>query len=1439
MLLLFNQFLQRYGTRSPLYLANPPITSQDEVSLPRFSVIHHLDLTADNHFPERSSYYFSSISDGKKIPIQSLTDLDRKEDTLSLNNKRLDAEIRKWQTENISIFRARDLLEVPNKDTGLISVFNYNTLKDLYNYQTSLTAGASKHKNLSTTYWNNVKKALDADKDSYQIVPLGLPSIIPNTMTLDRILSFSDVKVMRIVSDPKLLWIIEIYLWLTDSTREKSPLRSITDEESSRVIFEFKYKGFSSFVPLSLLRMVSVESELKSTMKLKADKVKKLFILSLLSIQKKIDSQFENIEDPKTPKVDEPEDFGDNNDDDEENKPAELSGITNPKEINISTYTKDKIIDVEKTIGDSFDETEEEKSLAALIDSVDEQDAMVSNFFEKKLANATKTVVDAVEEEEEISPIKTYSPEEAASLFDSVSSSDKIESYLETAMSSKTHSSAELRAIRKLKENRTLLRNPYTDKEQLDTYLANAPKDVALTKEVTSIPLKDSLVDEAFQSDVVGAFDRLYLKTLYHKDILACVANLEQGDVIIKDYEVEEVNTVTDRYETHKLTLKPIDGKESTIYFRLPKIDSEGVFMVSGNRYKLRKQRTDHPIRKISPIRVAITSNYGKLFLGRTERKTNDPNAYMIKVIQSDYLGEGNIVKKIVPGAKSLNKMKTPNIYNVLSSYFNELQLNTDTLVLNPKDAPNYITADVSEAIESKGYVFCGYRGNKNILVVGYDDVFYDYTAGITPIGKLEDLLEIDKDKMPKEFSTLKVLGDDIPLGVCMSYYLGLSGLIAGTGTEYQLLGPRQQYKPQSDELVLRFIDHKLVLKTDTIEKKLLFNGFLFYKDFNKQNTLSSYDSQDVYLNMFEFRNCGLIHLKELSSLRDRFLDPITRDVLESLGEPTEFLKVLMKANKLLEDYNHPDVNDPNYSRIRGYDRVPGLMYRALAESIREYKLRGRSGGKISLDPYKVWNYVTQDNTGKACEDINPILNLKEAEAVTFTGMDGLNKDATPKEIRRYHLNDPGLISESTVDSSDVALNIYLSPYAKLKSVRGLVDTANQDHMKDKAKIFSSAVQIAPMSEYDDPKRRNFVGVQYSHTIPSDGYRQPIMRTEYEYVIPYKVGALYSVMAKEDGVVTSLTEKLISIKYKSGEIASYKLGTQYGRMEGSVYPHEIITDLKDGSKFKEGEPICYNKNFFERDWLDSTKLITKHNRMVTLALTMNSEVFEDSSAISRDFASSMTTAIVKEKIFVIDFKTNIINLLPVGTKVDPNTVLFTGVDDAGDHVNLSESTIAMLQNLASLSPRSKVDGVIDRYEIKYNGDISDMSPSLRKIAAKLDRDLIDETKGTDYESTSNKVNSEYRSEGKNLNLDTLELKVFIRVPLRMISGDKGVFANQMKSVVSNVYTYKIKTESGDTVDAMFSYRGIINRVVNSPILMGTTNRIVRHIGLQVADLYFG
>lgn len=339
--------------------------------------------------------------------------------------------------------------------------------------------------------------------------------------------------------------------------------------------------------------------------------------------------------------------------------------------------------------------------------------------------------------------------------------------------------------------------------------------------------------------------------------------------------------------------------------------------------------------------------------------------------------------------------------------------------------------------------------------------------------------------------------------------------------------------------------------------------------------------------------------------------------------------------------------------------------------------------------------------------------------------------------------------------------------------------------------------------------------------------------------MPYKVGKLYCAIAEQDGQVVEKTDKLVTVKYKDNSIQSIRIGKQYGRMEGSIYPHDIVSKLTVGSKFKQNDYLAYNANFFEEDWLDPSKLIMKFGKNVTVALAMTNEVYEDSSAISTKLSEEMSTYVIKEKIYILDFNKNVINLLQEGTTVEPNTVLFSAIDNETDYTNLSESSIEMLQGLASLSPRAKYNGTIERYEIKYNGELSDMSPSLKKLATKLDRQLYEESKGTEYEARNNQVTSEYRSEGKNLNVDTLELKVFIRVKLGQKNGDKGSFSNQMKSVICDVFTESIRTESGLDIDAIFSFQGCLNRGVLSPVIIGTTNRLLKHVSQQVADAYFG
>lgn len=68
---------------------------------------------------------------------------------------------------------------------------------------------------------------------------------------------------------------------------------------------------------------------------------------------------------------------------------------------------------------------------------------------------------------------------------------------------------------------------------------------------------------------------------------------------------------------------------------------------------------------------------------------------------------------------------------------------------------------------------------------------------------------------------------------------------------------------------------------------------------------------------------------------------------------------------------------------------------------------------------------------------------------------------------------------------------------------------------------------------------------------------------------------------------------------------------------------------------------------------------------------------------------------------------------------------------------------------------------------------------------------------------------------------------------------KGVFGNQLKTIVGRVMSGKNETESGVPIDAQFSYVSIANRIVLSPEIIGTTNTLLKVISKRVAGVYFG
>jgi hypothetical protein len=348
-----------------------------------------------------------------------------------------------------------------------------------------------------------------------------------------------------------------------------------------------------------------------------------------------------------------------------------------------------------------------------------------------------------------------------------------------------------------------------------------------------------------------------------------------------------------------------------------------------------------------------------------------------------------------------------------------------------------------------------------------------------------------------------------------------------------------------------------------------------------------------------------------------------------------------------------------------------------------------------------------------------------------------------------------------------------------------------------------------------------------------------MVRTGYEYVVANRTSELFAYNAKQDGKVISIDAKGIIVEYKDGTLKGVQLGRIYGKAEGSVYPHDVATNLKVGDKLVKGDNIAYNSGFFERDMLDPKAIVMKNSMVVKVALLETNQTHEDSCAVSKRVSDMTTANTTKMKSVTVSFKQNLHSVASFGQEIKPNDILMVLEDEITSTGQFDEAALSTLADLSKQAVRSKYDGTLDRIEVYYHGAKEDMSPSLRALADKSDKALSVVCKSTGVPVITGEVNDEYRVSGSRLGLDKAEIKLYITISTNSSTGDKVVFANQMKSVIGEVMDYDVHTESGERVDAIFGFRSIMARVVNSPFIIGTTTTLLKKVAEKAVKVYKG
>lgn len=265
---------------------------------------------------------------------------------------------------------------------------------------------------------------------------------------------------------------------------------------------------------------------------------------------------------------------------------------------------------------------------------------------------------------------------------------------------------------------------------------------------------------------------------------------------------------------------------------------------------------------------------------------------------------------------------------------------------------------------------------------------------------------------------------------------------------------------------------------------------------------------------------------------------------------------------------------------------------------------------------------------------------------------------------------------------------------------------------------------------------------------------------------------MFAATAKQDGYVVERTDKGIIVEYADKSRKGVTLGRIFGKAEGSVYPHDIVSDMVVGQKFKKGDAIAYNTGFFEQDVLDPSRILMKNSMLVKTALFESNQTHEDSSSISSRMSSKLNAKTTKVKSFMINFNQNLINAVKIGQSVGPKDILMIIEDEiTATNGAFDEESLNALKGLSNQAPRASYLGVIDKIEVFYHGDKQDMSASLKALADRSDKALSESCKSSGKPVITGEVTDDYRVGGVPLTLDKAEIKFYITISTDVGVGD--------------------------------------------------------------------
>ena len=905
--------------------------------------------------------------------------------------------------------------------------------------------------------------------------------------------------------------------------------------------------------------------------------------------------------------------------------------------------------------------------------------------------------------------------------------------------------------------------------------------------------------------------------------------------------DVEDTSTSQDIIETYTVKYEAEDGKRFTIKIDVPIMIDDCYMKLRGNKKELPAQLFLMPIIKTDEDTVQLVTDYNKIFIRRFGTTSGKSNKYADKLI------------------KALTKNEFPNVkftYGNNSRVCSKYELPIDYIdigsVFSIIEGKNLIIYFNQEVMRDK------YNDKINLtkgLPYGYDKstkqiMYYEPNeANITFAEWLEMNLEGDpafeglhqyylkaSESVRYTYSKASILNVEIPVVVICAYNEGLIRTLKKANINYRLEDKKKDIKPSED--YIKFNDGFLVYDLD-YASSLLMNGL---KACNTEDfSLKDINDRMMYLSFLDLFG-GRIKSDGLDNFYDLFIDENTKNILTYYKLPTDYIEVLLYANRLLVDnkyVKHSSITENR--RIRRNEQIPAMLYIVMSKAYGDYCTQLKHGRNVPMSVKKsaLIDTVMANCTTSDSSVINALREYEGYNTVTPKGPSGMNSDRSfTLDKRAFDESMLGIMGMSTGFAATVGVSRPSTINTNIETEFGFINSKLNPEDLSITNTFCMTEAIKPYgSTRDDPFRTAMTYIQTSkHGMLCKRANPGLITNGADEALPYLISNQFAYKAEYDGEVVSVDDNKMIVKYKSNGKEEHQFIDLSEKVEknsssGFYITLKLDTDLKPGKKFKKGDILAYNKDSFSTDIGENDNPAFNIGTLAKVAILFTEEGYEDSAIITEKLSEDMASEIVVCKdINAISKNTNIYNLVKKGQQIeegDTLMILQAAYDDEDANIllkNLADSE-EEISNLGRVPIKSKVTGIVQDIIMYRTVDLDELSPTLKKIFTSYENDINKRKKemksfGVQHPERDLPSTEKLEPIGKLKGCeDGVRIEIYLKYYDKMSVGDKLIYYSAVKGVTRRVipkgYEPYSEYRKNEKIDTMLSIDSPNQRMVCS------------------------